>query len=69
MTVHASRYLRLEVAGVESSTGRGGVFYLENVPPGQHKARFYSGEDKCLFTIEMPDRAGLVDLGMITCDP
>lgn len=69
MTVHATRYLRNKIAGQETFTGRKGVFYLEGTTPGQHKAKMYRGEYECLFTIEMPDRAGLVDLGTITSDP
>jgi hypothetical protein len=48
--------------------GRGGFFYLEGIPPGQYKARLYSGEDECLFTIEIPDRGGLINLGTLPCD-
>jgi hypothetical protein len=52
---------------VETITGHGGLFYLENVPPGQQKARLFEGEDICEFELTIPDKAGLIYLGTLNC--
>lgn len=56
-------------AGIDSFTGNGGVFYLEDVPAGEYAVKLHRGEDRCSFTLTLPEGAGLVDLGTLECVP
>ena len=62
--------LRVEAGGapVGSPIGRDGEFYLENLPPGRHRATIQEPGGTCVFTLEAP-AAGpwLVDLGTLVC--
>lgn len=45
-------------------TGRGGEFYIENLKPGRHAARFILGERRCAFELTVPpSQEMLIDLG------
>ncbi len=45
-------------------TGRGGEFYIENLKPGRHAARFTLGERRCAFELTVPpSQEMLIDLG------
>jgi len=62
--------LTLEVAGhtQEYVVGKGGEFYLENVPPGQYRANVLFEEKLCHFTMEIQQSDDiLVDLGTYAC--
>lgn len=49
---------------VASPTGRGGEFYLENLKPGRHAARFIFGARRCAFELAVPASPDmLIDLG------
>ena len=49
--------------------GKGGEFYLENVPPGSYKARVFSDKLDCRFTLDIPQsNETIVDLGEHTCN-
>ena len=51
-----------------SPIGRDGEFYLENVPPGRHRATIEDPAGRCAFTLEAPAVGpSLVDLGTLTC--
>lgn len=64
----AAEYLDLlvTVGGKEtlSPTGRGGEFYIENLKPGRHQARFGFDGRQCSFELTVPEsREMLIDLG------
>jgi outer membrane usher protein len=62
--------LRVEGGGgaVSSPIGRDGEFYLENLPPGRHRAVIEEPEGTCAFTLEAPAVGpSLVDLGTLVC--
>lgn len=64
----AAEYLDLVVTvdGKEahSPTGKGGEFYLENLKPGRHPARFDVGRRRCEFELAVPEsQEMLIDLG------
>lgn len=49
---------------VVTPTGRGGEFYIENLKPGRHAARFILGERRCAFELTVPpSKEMLIDLG------
>jgi len=62
--------LRVEAGGapVGSPIGRDGEFYLENLPPGRHRATIQEPGGTCVFTLEAPAAGpSLVDLGTLVC--
>lgn len=61
-------YLDLHITSdgkeVTAPTGRGGEFYIENLAPGRHAARFVLGERRCNFELTIPSsQEMLIDLG------
>jgi outer membrane usher protein len=53
---------------LESPIGRQGEFYLENVPPGNHRAVIGYKDSSCEFPVAMPDSAEpVVNLGNLRC--
>lgn len=51
-----------------SPVGKGGEFYLENVPPGNHVATVETKETRCSVTLEVPATVdSAVDLGRLRC--
>ena len=44
-----------EAGAIEVPVGRGGEFYVENVPAGRYAARVIAGGQPCTFTITIPD--------------
>jgi outer membrane usher protein len=62
--------LRVEAGGAPlgSPIGRDGEFYLENLPPGRHRAVIEEPGGTCVFTLEAPAVGpSLVDLGTLVC--
>jgi outer membrane usher protein len=50
-------------------TGKGGEFYLENIPPGSYRASLRIPGRPCLFDLVVPDSEEMVvDLGEVTCE-
>lgn len=50
-------------------TGRGGEFYVENIPAGSYQASANSGALVCKFLLTFPEsNEVLVDLGTVTCN-
>jgi outer membrane usher protein FimD/PapC len=54
---------------IEGLVGRGGEFYIENVPAGSYPAKItYEGEE-CVFDITIPETTEMwVDLGEVLCE-
>ena len=49
--------------------GKGGEFYLENIPPGKWPARLYLKDKHCAFKMYFPERDEIyVDMGEIACE-
>lgn len=46
-----------------------GRFFLERVSPGRHRAELSWADGACHLTLEVPDRAGILDLGGLRCAP
>ena len=62
--------LRVEADGtvISSPIGRDGEFYLENLPPGRHRAVIEEPRGTCVFTLEAPlVGPSLKDLGTLRC--
>lgn len=62
--------LQVETGGapVTSPIGRDGEFYLENLPPGRHRALIQEPSGACAFTLEAPAVGpSLIDLGTLVC--
>ena len=54
---------------LESSTGKGGEFYLENIKPGKYKGKFKYLDKMFTFDIIIPkSEEVLIDLGEILCE-
>ncbi|MET0204811.1 MAG: fimbria/pilus outer membrane usher protein [Casimicrobiaceae bacterium] len=71
--VRAAEYfdVTLDVAGrpVTFVTGRGGEFYIEDLPPGRYKGRMASNGTRCTFELDVrPPQGALTDLGETTCE-
>jgi len=50
-------------------TGKGGEFYLENIPPGSHRASVRIPDRPCSFDLVVPESDEMiVDLGEVTCE-
>lgn len=65
------REVTMEVGEQEISfpTGRGGEFYLENIPPGRHRVSVRLPERPCSFYLVVPESDEMiVDLGEVTCE-
>jgi outer membrane usher protein FimD/PapC len=63
--------IRTMVSGKELSfpTGKGGEFYLENLPPGTYEAAFGFEGRKCAVALKIPEsEETIVDLGEIDCE-
>ena len=61
----------LDVAGtpVTFVTGRGGEFYVEDLPPGRYRGRMSSNGLRCTFELDVRLPQGpLTDLGETTCE-
>ena len=53
---------------VQSTVGKGGLFYFENLPAGTYPARIFWKARECRFTIRIPRSDEIrVDLGKISC--
>ena len=54
---------------LEGLIGHGGEFYIENVPPGQHKGLVDHMGNDCSVNLNIPDTDELMlDLGKLTCE-
>jgi outer membrane usher protein len=61
--------LRVDGKDVFSYTGRGGEFYLENIPPGNYEGQFKLLDKVFDFDIVFPESDDvLVDLGEVLCE-
>jgi outer membrane usher protein FimD/PapC len=50
-------------------TGKGGEFYLENVPPGTYRALAEIPGKSCSFDLTVPETDEMiVDLGVLACE-
>jgi outer membrane usher protein FimD/PapC len=61
----------LDVGGrpVTFVTGRGGEFYVEDLPPGRYRGRLSSNGSRCTFDLDVrPSDGPLTDLGETTCE-
>lgn len=48
---------------------KGGEFYLENIPPGVHKAVIRKDDLECSFDMEVPQsRDPVAGLGTVVCE-
>jgi outer membrane usher protein len=53
----------------DTVVGKGGKFYLENIPSGQWPARLFLKEKHCAFKITFPESDEMfVDMGEISCE-
>jgi outer membrane usher protein len=53
----------------ETVVGKGGEFYLENIPSGQWPARLFLKDRHCAFKMAFPESDEIfVDMGEITCE-
>ena len=62
--------LGLKVADktIDVVIGKGGEFYLENIPSGTYKTRAFEKEKSCYFDMVIPkSKEMMLDLGEITC--
>jgi outer membrane usher protein len=54
---------------IETIVGKGGEFYLENIPAGKFPARLFFKEKECNFYLNIPEsKEIMVDLGEVTCE-
>lgn len=54
---------------LEGLVGRGGEFYLENIPPGQHRASVQHQGRECSIELDVPaNDEMLIDLGKLSCE-
>ncbi len=54
---------------LELAVGRGGEFYLENVPAGTYPARLFNDKLDCRFELTIPEsEETLIDLGEVYCE-
>lgn len=62
--------IRIETAGMKPiPVGRGGEFYLENLPPGRYRATVPVNGKRCEFELVIPASSEtFVDLGEQTCE-
>ncbi len=72
-TVSPAEYYEVAVTVGEREisfpTGKGGEFYLENIPPGSHRATVRISERPCAFDLVVPESPEMiVDLGEVTCE-
>lgn len=68
-----AEYSRMEVdvegKVMESVVGKGGEFYMENMPSGRFPARIFMKNRKCGFEIAIPKSNNtMVDMGEVTCE-
>lgn len=71
-TVKAIEFFEIDIAvsGLSQKllTGRGGEFYVENIPAGTYQATASNGSAACNFSITFPaSDETFVDLGTVTC--
>lgn len=68
----AAQYARIEFkAGekeIDTVSGTGGEFYVENILPGAYSVKLFHEERECTFTLKIPESSEpMIDLGEITC--
>ncbi len=69
----AANYWGLELISANTSLqtpiGKGGEFYLENLPAGNYEARAFFGDKTCLFELTIPQSdASMIRLQEVTCE-
>ena len=64
----ASLLIDTESESVQGLVGRGGAFYIENVQPGEHRARLVYHGRECGFLINIPESEEIMlDIGKLVC--
>ncbi len=64
----ASLLIDNESESVQGLVGRGGEFYIENVQPGEHRARLVYHGRECGFLINIPESEEIMlDIGKLVC--
>lgn len=66
---YAGLEIRADDKMIEAVIGKGGEFYLENLPSGKWPARLFLKERDCKFVLTIPKSDEmLVDIGEVTCE-
>ncbi len=66
---YAGLEIRIGDKVIETVVGKGGEFYLENLPVGRLPSRVFSKGQECSFDLTIPDsNEAMVDLGEVTCE-
>ncbi len=66
---YAGLELKVDEKELVSIVGKGGEFYIENIPAGTYPARLFLDTDECHFDITIPKSDSvLVDIGDISCE-
>jgi outer membrane usher protein FimD/PapC len=61
--------MRVGEQEISFPTGKGGEFYLENIPPGSHRASVRIPDRPCSFDLVVPESGEMIlDLGEVTCE-
>jgi hypothetical protein len=65
--VHAALEVKQGADSLLVPTTSDGRFFLDRVAPGRHEAEIASTEGTCRFTLAVPDRPGIQNLGAVRC--
>jgi len=66
---YAGLEIKLPEKSVEEVVGKGGEFYLENLPSGELPARLFKKGKECLFNLVIPkNNTAMIDLGEVQCE-
>ena len=61
--------MELDTGPIEVIVGKGGEFYLENIPSGSYPARLFMKETECSFEMVIPESDEmLVEMGEVSCE-
>jgi outer membrane usher protein len=64
---HAALELRQGAETLLVPATSDGRFFLDHVAPGPHQAEIAAVDGTCRFTLDVPDRPGIQDLGSVRC--
>jgi outer membrane usher protein len=66
---YATMEVNVQGRTVESVVGKGGEFYMENLPPGRFPVKIFLDKKECGFNIDVPKSNNtMVDMGEVTCE-
>jgi len=66
---YAGLEIRVDDKVIEAVVGRGGEFYLENLPSGRLPARLFLKDKECKFELTIPKSDEMmVEIGEVTCE-